>query len=173
LGEIAGPLRWRQGLGERPDLSLGLRQGRCDGKEASHHPLDIAVDWRCLCAEGDRGDGGCRIAAHARQFAKLCFALGKLPAVILDDGTGARMEIPRAGVIAEPCPSAENLAELGEGKRCNIRPAAQEQAVARQHRLDRGLLQHDFTKPDFVRVGYLTRISAPRQIPPFAVVPAK
>ena len=71
------------------------------------------------------------------------------------------------------CPAWVNDSSCGAGKRCNTRPAAQEQAVARQHRLDRGLLQHDFTKPDFVRVGYLARISAPRQIPPFAVVPAK
>ena len=83
------------------------------------------------------------------------------------------MEIPRAGVIAKPCPGAENIAEFGSGKRCNIRPAAQEQAIARQHSLDRGLLQHDFAEPDFVRVRYLARISAPRQIPPFVVVPAK
>ena len=91
----------------------------------------------------------------------------------LDHCAGAGMQVAGARVIAEPSPGGENLAELGARQRLDVRPGAEEEPVARQHGLDRGLLQHDLAQPHAVGIGARAGLCPPGEMPPLAVVPGE
>ena len=152
LGVVAGVGLGREAFGQRLDLRLGGGERRLHRKEARDHALDIAVDRRGARPEGNGSDGRRGIAADAGKLAQLRFGLGEVAAVLVRHDAGAGMEVAGAGVVAEPGPDGEHLAELGAGERLHVGPAAQEIGIAGRDRLDRGLLQHDLAEPDFVRV---------------------
>ena len=162
-----------QRLGERPDLGLGGGQRRGHGEKPRHHALDIAVDRRCALAEGDCRDGGGGIVADARQPAECGLVLGEPAPVPFRHHARASMQVARTRVIAEAGPGGEHLTELGARQCRHVRPAAQEEIVARQHRLDRRLLQHDLAEPYAVRIGRLSVLHPPRQAAALAVVPGE
>ena len=87
---------------------------------------------------------------------------GNLPPCSATTARAQACRFLRARVIAEAGPGGEHLAELGPRQRRHVRPAAKKDGIARQHRLDRGLLQHDLAEPDLVRVWPLARRGAPR-----------
>ena len=91
----------------------------------------------------------------------------------LDHLAGAGVQVSRPRVIAKACPGGEHFAKLGVGKRRHVRPAAQEVGVARQHGLDRGLLQHDLAQPHPIGVWRHAGRGAPGQQAPLPVVPGK
>ena len=161
---------WRFWAG---DLALGAGQRRGDGEETGHHALDITVDGCRALPVGDGSDGSSGIVADPRQLAELGLRCRKLAAMPLDHGAGASVQVPRAGVIAKPRPGGKHLAELGFSQRVHVGPAAKEGGIARQHRLDRRLLQHDLAQPHTIGIGFLVRGGPPGQMPSLAVIPGK
>ena len=85
------------------------------------------------------------------------------------------MEVAGAGVIAKPRPRLPAPSSCFAAASARfIGPAFQEFAVIARHRLHgEVLLQHDFRKPDPVRIGPLTFGCAPGQHPAVAVVPGQ
>ena len=104
-------------------LAASALQRRGQGKYPRHHALDIAVDRRRMCAEGDRRDGRRGIVADAGQRAQKRLGLGEATAEAPYHLPRAGVQIPGAGVIAKPRPRAQHLAELGIGERRHARPA--------------------------------------------------
>ena len=157
---------------------LGLRQRRSDLEQARHHPLDIAVDDRSLPVEGDRGDRRRRIGADPGQAAQSVFGVRKPAARKRRDQVGAFLQVAGARIVAEAGPGLHDVLGWGCGKRSDRRPFLDEFAEIRLYRLDRRLLQHDFRKPDMVRIGpdacsEIARRYAPGQVAMVGVVPAE
>ena len=69
----------------------------------------------------------------------------------------AGVQIARARIIAKTGPHPQHVVERGAAERVDIGPARQEFLEIRPHRLDAGLLQHDFRQPDGIGIGALTR----------------
>ncbi len=65
------------------------------------------------------------------------------------------MQVSGPGIVAKTCPEFDNLLNGGGGQGQNIWKTIKETQVIRNHRSDLSLLQHDFRKPDSVRVSGL------------------
>ena len=140
LREIAGaPLRHER-LGQLPEPRLAARQLFAHREEPRHDPLDIAIDRRKTPVEGDRRDGAGGVIADPRQCPQIRPVFRDSPAMALDDGRRAGVQVAGAGVIAEALPEMQHLVERGGGQRVNIRPARHESAKIRADRRHRGLL---------------------------------
>jgi hypothetical protein len=173
LREIARAFGGRDAFGEAADFSFRGGQRLFDGKEARHHALDIAVDRSGAPAEGDRRDRGCRVGADARQ-ARECRLVRRKPAIVaFDHGPRAGVQVARPRVIAEPGPRLEHVVERACGQRGNARPALEKACIIGCDRFDGCLLQHDFGKPDPVRIGLFAGRGTPRQRAPMPVVPGE
>ncbi len=111
-------------LRKPPDLGLGRGQFLLDGKEPRHHPLHIAVDRRGRRVERDGSDRGGGVGPDTGQRAELGFAPRELPAVALDHGLGAGVQIACARVVAEPGPELEHVVERRRCQRPHITASA-------------------------------------------------
>ena len=58
-----------------------------------------------------------RCSRRCPASAQRRFGIGKAPAMALDDGAGAGMQVAGAGVVAEPLPGMQHLVERGRGQR--------------------------------------------------------
>ena len=175
LREVARPRLRHQLLDDLVDRRLRLGQRRLDRLQPRDHPLDIAVDDRGRPAMGDRRDGGRRVAADAGQLEQAFDRVGEPPAMFAGDDVGAFLEVAGARIVAEAGPCLHDVVGFGAGERRDIRPARDEGAEIRLHRLDRRLLQHDFREPDAVgvRPRRRRRRHAPGQVAMVAVVPGE
>ena len=123
--------------------------------------------------ESDGRDRGGGIGADAGERAQRGLACREHAAVALDHGAGAGVQVAGAGVIAQPGPGLQDVAERRRRQRLEIGPARQEARIIGRDGLDRGLLQHDLGEPDPVRIGALAGRRPPRQFPAVAVVPGE
>jgi hypothetical protein len=94
------------------------------------------------------------------------------------DEIGTGLEIARARIIAEPGPCLHDIFGRCCRQRLDIRPFLDKGAEIGLHRFDRGLLQHDFGKPDPVGIGpratsQRARRDAPRQVAVMRIIPIK
>ena len=129
LREIAGaPLR-SEFARQPAQFRFCVGQRRSDGEQPRNHPLNVAVDRARLCIERDRGDRGGRIGADAGKRSQRRLVLRKFAIVTLDDGAGAGVQVPGAGVVAESCPGLEHLLERCGCKRPHVAPAGKKAGV--------------------------------------------
>ncbi len=171
LGEVARAPRRRELGGELPDLRLRAGQFVLDREQPRHDALDVAVDRRRARVERDRRDRGRRVGPDARQRGERRLGLGELPAVALRHIFGARVQMARPRVVAEPGPRLENVVERRARERLDARKAREEARVVGRDRLHGGLLQHDLGEPHPVGISALAGRRAPRQPAAVAVVP--
>ena len=101
--------------------------------------------------EGDRNNGPGRVAAHARQAAKLGDVARKPAAMALDDQPGRLVKLPRAAVIAQSFPQPQHFFNSRGGQGLDIGQRAKKTLEVRRHRRRLRLLEHDLAQPD--RVG--------------------
>ena len=167
--EIHQPLRVRieiaarqQRLGERPERAFDSGQSgpAVDAAPAREHALHVAVEDRGAHAEREHRDRRGRRSTDAGQFRPSVGGLGEPPAEIVRDDACRRMEVARAGVVAEPAPRGEHIVERRIGQRTHVREPREEALVVRDHRRHLRLLQHDLGQPDAVRIA----VALPRKI---------
>src|SRR6185436_9767897 len=114
-----------------PELSLGARLGEIafEGEHAREDAPDVAVEDRGPLAEAERGDRRRGRAADAGQLRQPRARRRELAAVDGDDDLGAAMKIPRPRVEAQAAPGSEHFAQVGGGKRTDVREAGGEALV--------------------------------------------
>lgn len=100
LGPVAGTIVGHQRSGQPAQLRLGGGQGRLDGEQPGHDPLDIAVDDIGGAAEGYGGDGGGRMAPTPAGPA-VGLRIREHAAMVVRHGAGAGQQVAGAGVVAE------------------------------------------------------------------------
>jgi hypothetical protein len=161
LREIAALGIGGDAVGEFVDRRLRRRHRLLDGEKPRYDALDIPVDHHCAPAEGDRGNGGGRVAADPRQLQQFGFGVGEAPAMLAHDGPGAGDEIAGTRIIAEPGPGGHHLRLVGVRQRLHARPAAGELLKIGNDGGDGRLLQHHFRQPDPIGIGRLAARRAP------------
>ncbi|MNT30666.1 hypothetical protein D3C72_1664730 [compost metagenome] len=145
---------------------------------ARQHPVEIAVEHGYPFIKTDRGNRGTSIGADPRQGLQARRCLRKHPAMLSHHRLRTGMQVPRAGIIAQPGPFLEHAVERRRGQLKNGRPQAGEAQEVVLHRGDRGLLQHYFAQPDPIGIGPDTarprrRRHAPGQVAGMAVIPGE
>ena len=113
------------------------------------------------------------IVANARQRTQRIQILREVSAVPLDNDLRTSVQIASAGVISEAGPGAQHIVQAGRRQRINRRPSGQESCVVRRDGFDRGLLQHDFGKPDTIRIRAVAAPRAPGQNSGVPVIPSE
>ena len=73
-------------------------------QQALEDPLNVPIDDCHRLAEGDAGNGGCRVPSDAGQRAQLLGGRGKLAGVLAYNFLGGRMQHSGPAVIAQPAP---------------------------------------------------------------------
>ena len=171
LVKITGLPGGQHGPGQLFQAALGVRPAGIvvHGKDAAQDALQVAVQGNGIVAEGDAGDGGCRIVPHARQQQQPLRSAGQLPAQLLDDVAGGLMEVAGASVVAHPLPGLEHPVQVRFGQGLHRGEGGQEAVVVGQDGLNARLLQHDLSDPDGVRVLGVS----PGEVSPVALVPGQ
>jgi len=169
--EVHQPLRVRAdvarrqfALGERPERSLGARSPRIpvDSREATQHPLDVAVQDRGPGAERERRDRAGGRTADPGQRGERLDATREFATEGFGDTASAGVQVARPAVVAQAAPGAQHVFLGRRRQRRDVGKALDEAQVVRDHRGHLRLLQHDLRHPDPVGVG--TRL--PRQVVP-------
>ena len=145
LHQRTGRVPQRLAAGGRLDIVL-------DREHAGEHARDVAIDQRGALAERDRGDRARGVRADPGHLAELGRARWQRAAVARADLAGARVQVARARVVAEPGPRGEHVVERRLGERRHGREPGHPALPVRDHRRDPGLLQHDLADPDRVGV---------------------
>ena len=119
-----------------------------NGMITREHPLHIAVQDRIAPAAGQRQDRARGGTADARQGDEIGERPRELALEFRHNPPGRLVQITRPGVVTEPAPMRQNGVWLGRRERPDIREAAHESPVVRDHRAHLRLLQHDLRDPD-------------------------
>jgi hypothetical protein len=165
LVEIAGAIGIEEQLGLPPDFRLGNFAAR----QALNNSFDVAINYSHGFFEGDAGDGGGGVSPDAGKIAEGGRGLRENAAVPFNNFPSALVEHARPAVVAETTPGGENGIKRRGGERCDAGKALEEEAVVFENGGDARLLEHDFGKPDAVRVAGFT----PGEIAAVFVIPAQ
>ena len=139
------------------------------GEEAHDDAQHVAVDGGAMLAEGDGGDGACRVATDAGQRKQIVEARGQLAAMIAADDSRGILQMARTAVVAEAFPELHQHVLIGLSERAHVGQRGDKALEVWLDRFDARLLQHDFGNPHAIWRGAL----APRQAALFAVEPAQ
>ena len=133
------------------------------GEDAVHVPVHDGGRE----AEGDGADGRGRVIAHAFQ-APDAFQRGR-KAAHRHDLFRCGVQVPGAGIVAEPLPEPEHLVLGGGGQGLDGREVFQEPFPVGPPLGHARLLENDFTQPHRVRIPG----PPPREVPAVLGVPAE
>jgi hypothetical protein len=173
LREITGPLFRNQRCRQRLEAWLRRREGVGYGVKSRDDALDIAINCRRWPVKGDRGDRRRGVVADAGERQQRCRLIGKPPAMPIDDGARAGMEVAGPSVIAEPLPELQDFNERCCGEHRNVGPARHESVEIWADSRYRRLLQHDLAEPHEVGVGPAPGRCPPWQVAAVAIVPGE
>ena len=126
-----------------------------------------------MAVKGDGCNGGGGIGANAGQLQKAFFGIGEPAAIFIGNNLGAFVQVACACIISQTLPGMQNFIEIGIGKIGYGRPALQECCEIGTNRNHGGLLQHDFAKPDAVRVLCVARFGTPWKGAMMTVIPVQ
>src|SRR5580698_4245994 len=136
------------------------------------HPLQnalyVSVHHSYKLAEGNAGNRRRRVAADPRQGPQTFYAPGKLASMLLHDLLRRRMQHAGATVISQPAPGRQHRRLSCGSQPFDAREALQKSLIVIRNSRHASLLEHDFRKPDTVRIA----IAPPGQIAFMAVKPA-
>jgi hypothetical protein len=104
LGEVAGAPIGNQRAGECTQAMFRSRQRFLYRVKAGDDALDVAVDRSRPPIKCDCRDRGCGVGADPRQSLQRRRCLGEGSAMPFDQGTGTRVQIAGARVVAEALP---------------------------------------------------------------------
>ena len=154
LVKIPRPIRWDQGAGCFRKLLLNRGQGDVlpDALGAGQHASQVSVDRRLRQSKGDGGHRRRRIGPDARQPAQQIDVRRKPAAVLLRHHPGRFQKVSGPGIIAKAFPQLQDLFLRSLRQGADIREPPKKALIITLGRHRPGLLQHDFTEPDPVRV---------------------
>jgi len=168
---VAGGSGRDEGVGERieqlPDG--GVFDRGVDVEQAGEDADDVAVDHGDRFAEGDAGDRGGGVGADAGERAETGGRLGEASAAVRHDAPRAGVEVPGAGVVAQPFPVLEHLVIARPSQGLDRGEGFEEAFVVRRALIDARLLEDDLGQPD--GVGVLR--AAPGQVARGAAIPCE
>src|SRR5262249_39009180 len=113
-----------------------------------------------MLTEGDAGDCGRGIFTNSSEGKNLFAHPRKFSAEFSDNLSRRLLRIAGAAVVTKSGPKAKDLLFRRFGKRLHIWKALQKAFVVGNYRGNARLLQHDFRKPDAIRIFCF----APRQV---------
>jgi hypothetical protein len=148
LVEITGAIGVEERLGLPPDFRLRDFASR----ETLNDSCDVAVNDGRGFIEGNAGDGRGGVVSDAGKTAERGGGLRENTAVEFNNFLSALVKHARPAVVAEAAPGGKNRIERRGGERFDTREAFEEEAVMLENGGDARLLEHDFRKPDAVRV---------------------
>ena len=169
LVEGGGRFRRQEPLGERREFLLRGRRPdrRRDAEISRENAVDVPVHDGGREAEGDGADGRGRVVAHALE-APDTLQRGR-EAAHRHDLLRRGVQVPGAGIVAEPLPEAEHLV-LGRGREgADGREALHEPLPVGPSLGHTRLLEDDFAQPHRIRVPG----PPPREVPAVLGVPAE
>ena len=126
-----------------------------NGKVATKHPAHVAVQDRRPNAGAKGSDRAGRAAPDAGKRLELLCAGGELPVPVAHHRPGARVQVARARVVAQPSPVGHHFPDGRVRERGDIGEPGEEFFVIGDHGRHLRLLKHDLRKPDPVRVASL------------------
>lgn len=127
------------------------------GKNTAENAFDVAVQDGFSSVESKGRNGGGGASAYAAERFQVFALRWKRTAELSDDLLRGFVQIARAAVIAQARPQRQHFVLRRGGKRLNGREFFQETRIVVQHGGDLRLLEHDFGKPDAIRVFDLPR----------------
>ena len=155
--------------GCKPPLGRGAKDILPVGRQPGQHPHDIPVHRRHRDPEGDGRHRPRRVFPDPRQAEQRLVIPGHLAAVLLQNDPRRLLQVARPAVIPEALPQLEEPILPAGGQIPNGGKLTHKSVEIGQHRLDAGLLQHDFRYPYPVGRG----VQPPGQQPPVRVVPVQ
>ena len=93
-----------QGLGHRL-----VSRPACNACVPSQYTFDVAIQNSHALAITKRGYCRSSGAPHANQLFEFCCRFWKFAAKFLHDLIGRTVQIASAGIVAQPCPSFQNI----------------------------------------------------------------
>ena len=171
LREFSGKRLRGQFRPDRLQLSRRPAHRNGDGEDPREYAGYVAVHGHRRDAECQGCNGGGGVGPDPGQRLQLPNSPREASVPFRNDDLRGAVEIPRPAVVAEARPGVENFPLLGPSQCTNRRPSVEEGPVARHDRGSLGLLQHDFTQPDAVRVALAAPWAPPREITPMPLEP--
>ena len=123
-----------------------------NGAEPGENPCDVAVEDREFLAIGYAENRSGGVIADAGQGESFFKPIREFGIVAGDDLLSRLLKIARARVVAETGPETKHFFFRGFGEGLNVGKAREELFIVRNHGNDSSLLEHDFGKPDAVRI---------------------
>lgn len=159
VGGHIGVFRRHQAFGKRPErvFEFFVLRIAVAGEHAAEHAFDVAVQNGFAAVEGEGANGGGGASAYAAEGFQV-FAFGwKRAAELSDDLLRGFVQIARAAVIPQTRPQRQHFVLRRGGKHLYGREFFQETRIVVQHGSDLRLLEHNFGKPDAIRIFNLPR----------------
>ena len=167
------PRASRPEKGRRMDAHLfgmGARSGDAfDGEEARENAREVGIHGGDPRAEGQRRHGGRHVLPESGKSTQRRPVARQAARVVAKNSPRRRVQVTRAGVVAEPGPGGKDRLRAGPGERGDVGEAREKRLVAPPDGPDRRLLEHHLRDPDAVGVAR----AAPGQLPLFAAEPGE
>ncbi|EET44092.1 hypothetical protein NEISICOT_02044 [Neisseria sicca ATCC 29256] len=163
IGRHIGVFRRQQAFGKRPErvFKFFVLRIAVAGEHAAEYAFDVAVQNGFAAVEGKGANGGGGASAYAAEGFQVFALRRKRTAELFDDLLRGFVQIARAAVIAQTRPQRQHFVLRRGGKRLYGREFFQETRIVVQHGGNLRLLEHDFGKPDAIRVFDLPREVVP------------
>lgn len=123
-----------------------------DVEVPTQHADHVAIHHGRPSTEANRCDGCRRVAADTRQRSKPFNRVGELSAVLVHNRRSSLVQIPGTAVVAQAGPDFQDIVDPSSRQDMHCRESSEEPLVVRQDRGHLRLLEHDFAKPNSVRV---------------------